>query len=165
MSRIEMNSHWSVDIFRSDSLIKLSYTTFYHDSKTFNCIIRCNAWFVPSQPHHSKPPKSKSKPIWPRFTSIRLKNFHRCRDILLQRHWSRKSESSHTQQMCHLSSISICNPRHRILWSVNLYTNRFRTIHRESSQTVERINLKNSTWLLLFSRVLNWSRQQKKNTW
>jgi hypothetical protein len=162
-----MNSHWSVDIFRFDYFIKifslLRLFTSYHDSKAVNCIIRCIAWLVFSQSYHSK--SSKSKLIWSRFISIRLRTLHRCRDIHLQRHWSRKIESSHTQQICHLSSISICSPRHRELWSVNLYTDRFRTIHRESSQIVERVNLKNSAWLLLFSRVLSWSRQQKKDVW
>jgi hypothetical protein len=46
---------------------------------------------------------------------------------------------------------------------VNLHSNRFRAFHEESSQSIERINLKNSTRLLLLSWILNWSRQQKKN--
>jgi hypothetical protein len=149
----------------SDQTILSSYLISYHDSKVINCIIRCNVWLVLSQPHHLKSSKSKSKFIWSRFISIRLRNFHWRRDILLQWYWSRQSRSSYTQQVCDLSSLSICSPRHRGLWSVNLYTDRFRTIHRESSQAAERINVKNSAWLLLFSWILSWSRQQKKNAW
>ncbi len=132
----------------------------YHDSKIVNCIIKCNVWLVSHKFHKSKPNSSK---FWFWLISIRLRNFHWCEDILLQRHWSRQSESSHTQQICHLSSLSICSLRHRELWSVNLHSNRFRAFHEESSQSIERINLKNSTRLLLLSWILNWSRQQKKN--
>jgi hypothetical protein len=130
----------------------------YHDSKIVNCIIRCNVWLVFHKSHKSK---SKFSRFW--LISIRLRHLSRCRDILLQWHWSRQSESSHTQQICHLSSISIRISRHRELWSVNLHSDRFSAIHRESSQSAERLDLKNSTWLLLFSWVLNWSRQQKKD--
>jgi hypothetical protein len=136
------------------SVIKLSHflslLISYHDSEIINCIIRCNVWFVFSQSHHSK-----SSKFWSRIISIRLRNFHRCWDILLQWHWSWQDRSSHTQQICDLSSILICSSRHRGLWSVNLYTDRFRIIHRESSQTAERITVKNPAWLLLLSRILS----------
>jgi hypothetical protein len=154
LKKLQITQSYSDHLIISSLIISL----FHHDSKIVNCIIRCNVWLLSHQFH-----KSNSSKFWFWLISIRLWNISRCPDIFLQRHWSRQSESSHTEQICQLSSLSILISRHRELWSVNLHSNRFRAFHRESSQSIERINLKNSARLLLLSWILSWSRQQKKD--